>query len=84
MMTDIANIVVICIEIYNIAHFIALNITNRKKKERKEMEEALNARVATADSNTSFARHGSQAGLCLIRCVITGIISYAIFYNLLI
>ena len=48
------------------------------------MEEALNARVATADSNTSFARHGSQAGLCLIRCVITGIISYAIFYNLLI
>ena len=31
---------------------------NRKKRERKELEEALNARVTTADSNISY--HGSN------------------------
>ena len=39
---------------------------NRKKKERKELEEALNARVRTADSNISY-HGGSNQGRIFIR-----------------
>ena len=39
---------------------------NRKKKERKELEEALNARVRTADSNISYHGGSNQGSIVII------------------